>query len=326
MAILGAIGALAGAGIAAYSANSQAQNARRNNAAQEDNYLFQRRMAMRNNEVATAPTRDARGNVIEYIEGVGWVERPTDRTRALIAASDNEEARRLREDAPRSRMRRQNTFQRQLREGLDADAQMARASLTERSPEQVRAAMLRAGVAQAAAAPNAVRNAVNMNALRQGSGGETAIAELGRANMADRRSVIASADANSPAAFDDAENSRLTGPMQRYGMLAGRATAGDDVPFAPTSLADTMMASRGRQQSVAPQAMAQSANLRAPTFSAVDDRLGLRIGSGSAALEGFFDSPAVRNLFSNMTRRRAEQWDLPAGQYGPPSSYANRSF
>lgn len=320
MAIIGAIGALAAAGVGAYAANSQAQAARANNAAQQDNYLYQRRMDQRNRDIATATTRDARGNITEYIDGVGWVERPTERTRALTTASDNEELQRLRGDAMRSRLRRQNTFGRQIDEGGQADVALARAALTEQTPDQVRGNALRAALAQSAAAPNALRSAVNLTALRQGSGGETALAELGRQGMTDRRSVIATTDAAGPAAFADAENTRLSGPLQRYMALRGAATSPDDVPFAPSTLAETLTASRARQQAVAPQAMGQSANIRAPTISPVDERYGVRVGSAAAGLEGFLQSKAFRNLLASRGGGGGSGWDLPEGQYGPPSS------
>jgi hypothetical protein len=65
--------------------------------------------------------------------------------------------------------------------------------------------------------------------------------------------------------------------------------------------------------------MAQSTNIRAPVISPVDDRLGVRIGSVAAGVEGFLDNPDVQNLYRRMfSQRTSGGWnDLPAGAYGP---------
>lgn len=95
----------------------------------------------------------------------------------------------------------------------------------------------------------------------------------------------------------------MNGPLNRYNTLSARASAPDDVPFVPNTLADNLTSSRLRQQSIAPQGLGAASNVRSPTILAVDDRLPVRIGSATAALEGFASNPSVNALFRRLLGR-----------------------
>lgn len=104
----------AGAGLAGAFLNRDAQQDANN-----INWLNLFETKRRNREterLAKASRRDAYGNLLEYIPGVGWVIDTTPMTEAILGASQKEELASLREDAPRNRA---------AAERMDARSQMA---------------------------------------------------------------------------------------------------------------------------------------------------------------------------------------------------------
>ena len=66
--------------------------------------LFETKRSNRKAEsLARATRRDAYGNEMEYIEGIGWVPNLTDITKKILSAEQGERYRNLSEDAPRNR-------------------------------------------------------------------------------------------------------------------------------------------------------------------------------------------------------------------------------
>lgn len=297
---------LVAAGVGAYGASQQAAAAREGNAEARNASALQRRLAQQQQELATASTRNARGDVTRYVPGFGWVEELSPQSQAIQDASAANELARQREQ-PRGEMVRRRAFEGTLRDSGLAGEMLARRSLGQRTPEQVNSAAIRTGIAEAAAAPNELRRSIVTAALRQGTGGEAALAGLGRQTMSDRRSVIARADAETPRMFAGEDSSRLDPVLARYGDLSRRASVDPTAPFNASTLADSLTASRSRQQSVAPQGIGSAMNIRPAQITPVDDRLGLRIGSAGNALEGFAENKAVRGLFEGLFNRNQQQ-------------------
>jgi hypothetical protein len=94
--LLAAAASLAGIGMQA-GAQSDANNINWMN-------LFETKRSNRKAEsLARATRRDAYGNELEYIEGIGWVPKLTDITKKILSAEQGERYRNLSEDAPRNR-------------------------------------------------------------------------------------------------------------------------------------------------------------------------------------------------------------------------------
>ena len=224
---VGAAGSLASGISGLFGANSAAKANAAAAAAQNDinfrNYYLQRQIAAKQQEMAQAGTRDARGDVTEYVPGVGWVSRPSDVTRGIISASDAEERQRLTRDALQQRMQRGNQFDRQLREGADADVQRTDAGVGRQTLDDIRGKL----IARNAARANSGRlNAASMVGLRalQGAGGADAIREMSRTAAPDLRTAITEAEADSNPEFEARRAGREGNSLNRYNVLAGRAT------------------------------------------------------------------------------------------------------
>lgn len=94
--LLGAL--VSGAGIAAQAgAQQDANNINWMN-------LFETKRSNRKAEsLARSTRRDAYGNELEYIEGLGWVPRLTESTKKILSGEQRERIKNLNEDAPRAR-------------------------------------------------------------------------------------------------------------------------------------------------------------------------------------------------------------------------------
>jgi hypothetical protein len=309
-AAVAASAASAGAGI--MSANASSKAAKDQNRLARENFERQQGMSDAQLAMAKAPTTDARGNRSEYIEGQGWVETPSAITRTLMARSDQEEALRNAQDQPRARRTREALAASQARERGLANTLLARSNIGTRSLDDVRASDIRVGIADAAAAPRAVSNAATLTALRQGTGAQETLAQLGRQNIQDRRNVLARADANAPAQFAQSEEQRLTGPLNRYNMLMGRGTANAELPFVPNTLAETLTAARSKQQAIAPQAIGSAMNTQAPKIAIEDDMLAQRLGSAAGTLK-YLGGQDFDTLFG---RTRNEPFKKPTASDG----------
>jgi phage gpG-like protein len=197
-------------------------------AAQNDinfrNYYLQRQIAARQQEMAQAGTRDARGDVTEYVPGVGWVSRPTDTTRGIISASDNEERTRLTRDAIQQRLQRGNQFDRQLREGADADVQRTDAGVGRQTLDDIRGTLIARNAARANSGRLNAASTVGIRSL-QGASGADAIREMSRTAAPDLRTAITEAEADANPEFEARRAGREGNSLNRYNVLAGRATA-----------------------------------------------------------------------------------------------------
>lgn len=234
---------LANAGLSAYGSFQQMQSAKKNTSLQNrqqelafQNYLENRKLRMLQEDMAKAGTVDARGNVTEFVPGVGWVTRATEATRNLIGASDTEQRLRLAQDMTRGRMQRENNFARQQQEGADANALLSGINVGGETLDELRNTLIERNVARAMSGNNAARASIGTTALRQGTGGEAALAQLGRNSIADTRTALAEARAEANPAFAERRSARVNPVLNQYNILASRATAPDGVAFTPTTL------------------------------------------------------------------------------------------
>jgi len=237
------IAMLANAGLSAYGAFQGMQSAKKNTALQNNqqqlafqNYLENRKLRMLQEDMAKASTVDARGNTTEFVPGVGWITRTTEPTRNLIAGSDNEQRLRLSQDMTRGRMQRENNFARQQQEGADANALLSGLNVGGETLDELRNTLIERNVARAMSGNNAAKASIGTTALRQGTGGEAALAQLGRNGIADTRTALAEARAEANPAFAERRSARVNPTLNQYNILASRASAPDGVPFNPTSL------------------------------------------------------------------------------------------
>lgn len=281
-AVSSGIGALQGL----FGSRSGASAARAQNDLAFRNFYIQQRLARLQEQMARAGTVDARGNVTEYVDGVGWVSRPTDATRGLIVASDNEERQRNTGDAVRSRMRREGNFRRQANEGASADAIMAGMDRGQQSPDSLRAAMIEAGVARAMSGANDMRGRLGLVGLRTGTGSQTALAQLGRQGMQDTRTAIAEARLNAPSEYVARKGARVGNTLNQYNALAARATAPDDVPFQPSQIADTLDGTMRGRANTSAQALGAAMGVRPPSVSSTENRTPVATDSLGQYLRG----------------------------------------
>lgn len=96
MSIISGATALA-QGIMGANANSQ------NQAIAQANLNEQRRVNAENEKLAKADRQDAYGNIVKYIDGLGFRTELTPLTKAILNAQQSEQLRSFREDAPRQR-------------------------------------------------------------------------------------------------------------------------------------------------------------------------------------------------------------------------------
>lgn len=276
---IGALGGIANGRAASAAANAQNDIAFRN-------FYMQQRLAQLQEQMATAGTTNARGDRTMYVPGVGWVERPTEQTRGIIAASDNEERRRLAEDAIRGRMRREDNYARQLRDGQDADAIMGGIRTGEQTLDDLRAAMIEAGVARAVSGGNDMRRRIGMVSLRSGTSGEEALATIGRNAQMDTRTAIADARLNAPSEFQQRRSERVNPRINQYQALRASASAPDDVQFQPTQLDQGLGAALRSRMNMAPQALGSAMGVQSPNVQFREDRTPVGIDSLGQYLQG----------------------------------------
>lgn len=282
----GAAGSLAGGVSGLMNAGTGASAARAQNDIAFRNYYMQQRLARLQEEMATAGSTNARGDRTEYVPGVGWVERPTEQTRGIIAASDNEERRRLTEDATRGRLRREDNYTRQVRDGQDADAIMGGIRTGQQTPDDLRAAMIEAGVARAVSGGDDMRKRIGLVSLRQGTGGQEALARIGRNAMGDTRTAIADARLNAPAEYQERRSARVNPRLNQYQALVSRASAPDDVQFQPTNLDEGLGQTLRSRMNMAPQGIGSAMNVDTPRIGSTENRTPVALDSLGQYLVG----------------------------------------
>jgi len=277
-------------------------------AAQNDinfrNYYLQRQIAARQQEMAQAGTRDARGDVTEYVPGVGWVSRPTDTTRGIISASDNEERTRLTRDAIQQRLQRGNQFDRQLREGADADVQRTDAGVGRQTLDDIRGTLIARNAARANSGRLNAASTVGIRSL-QGASGADAIREMSRTAAPDLRTAITEAEADSNPEFEARRAGREGNSLNRYNVLAGRATTPVGQQSAVTDI-DNNLSSLLANRSYAGTMGMQGVGRGMTPFevkSMPTSNYGLDISNISNAVQGGIKSASesawLRNLFGD---------------------------
>ena len=285
-ALIGATATAGAAGMGMMSANAASKNARASNNLAMQQFLEQRRIAAVQEEMARAGSVDARGNITSYVPGVGWVTTATPMTRQLINASDAEELRRNTVDAMRNRLRNQNTFERQGREGLAADAALASGKEGAQSLNDIRALLTEQNVAHAVSGANDLRNRISLNAIRQGTGGETAVAQLGRQALMDTRSAIADANAAANPEFLSRKQGREAAATNQYNTFAARATAPDGTTFVPSNIDEGINEGLASKAAMAQRGLAQAGTVNAPQLRFAEDRTPVALASLGSSLSG----------------------------------------
>jgi hypothetical protein len=284
--LVSAASSAAGVGMGAMQGQQAQQAANAQNDIALRQFYANRRTAQQQEEMARAGTRNARGDVTEYVPGVGWVERPSATTQGMIAASDQEQRLRLTQDMPRARMLREDNFGRQLKEGAAADAMLSGINTGSQSVEDLRGALIRAGTAKASSGADDMRKRIGLVSLRSGSGGEQALAQLGRNRMADTRTAIAEADLEAPSEYVDRRGARTNSRLNQYGALAARASAPDGVPFTPTVLDERLSDVLRSRANMAPQALGNAMSLDGPRVQHAEDRTPVGLDSIGQYLQG----------------------------------------
>ncbi|CAB4150528.1 hypothetical protein UFOVP568_40 [uncultured Caudovirales phage] len=307
---LGAAGSLAGAGAGIMGANNAAKASKQANNMAMLQFLEQRRLAELAQRQAEEGTTDSRGNRTRYVPGVGFVTELTEASRRIQTASDAEELQRNTVDAASSRAIREMAARRQAREAGLADATLAQRDVGARTQEGVQSALIASKAARAMAGSRAMQRNVNLGALRQGSGGEVALAELGRSGLEDARTAIADARLEAAPTTVAQNAARLSANDASYNMLASRATNPLGNTFRPSTISDGTSGARAAQQ----QALANAMGVRAPQFGFAEDRTPTAIaGLGSAAMSG-------SNLLREYQKMNAPRNAYDARSIGAPTA------
>jgi hypothetical protein len=266
--------------------NAQAKAAREANNIAMMQFLEQRRQAELAQRQAEEGSTDSRGNRVRYIPGRGWVTELTEPSRRIQTASDVEELQRNTIDAASSRAIREMAARRQAREAGIADATLAQRGVGERSVADVQAALLASKAARAMAGNRAMQRNINLGALRMGTGGEMALAELGRSGLEDARTAIADARLEAAPMAVAQNAARLGANDASYNMMASRATQPLNSTFRPSTIGEsTAEAATGRfgGRAAQMQAAANIQAIRAPQMQYAEDRTPTAIaGLGSA--------------------------------------------
>lgn len=208
----------------------------------EQLYL-QRRLARLQEEMARAGSTDARGNKVEYVPGVGWVETPSDRTRALMDASDTEELLRLVQDQPRERIIRELSMPRRVGEASLADARQREFANTQgRSRDTLEGLLMESNLAHINDPIDTIQNNISVQALRSGSSAAPIIEALAQRGARDTRSAIADARLGAENLYQTERAGRESMLLDPYNMLATRAQQPGDVAFQPNNLAEGLAA------------------------------------------------------------------------------------
>jgi hypothetical protein len=156
----------------------------------------------------------------------------------------------------------------------------------------------------------AMQRNVNLGALRQGSGGEIALAELGRSGLEDARTAIADARLEAAPTTVAQNAARLGANDASYNMLASRATNPLGNTFRPSTISDGTSGARAAQQ----QALANAMGVRAPQFGFAEDRTPTAIaGLGSAGM-------SAANLLREYQKQNAPRDAYDAKNSGAPTA------
>lgn len=314
---VGALGSLAGAGAGIMGANNAAKASKQANNLAMMQFLEQRRQAELAQRQAEEGSLDSRGNRVQYIPGRGWVTTLSEASRRIQSSSDAEELQRNTTDAASSRVLREMAARRAATESGLADATLAQRGVGERTQEGVQSALIASKAARAAAGNRAMQRNVNLGALRQGSGGELAMAELGRSGLEDARTAIADARLEAAPTFVAQNAARLEGNDRSYNMLAGRATSPLGATFRPSTIGESVgEAATGRfgGRAAQMQASANAMSVRSPQLGFAEDRTPTAIaGLGSAGM-------SAANLLREYQKQNPARTAYDAQSIGAPTA------
>lgn len=265
--LLGGIGSIFGA-VTGASAQNKA------NKVAASNQAFQNQLAQQMLDAQLGKTVDARGNVVEWDpETKTWTTTPSPMTAALIGAGDAEQYRQLTDDAALRRSGLQTNASlraeaapvaQQFLGDLGAGPQYDRATLAGLLGE-------RASRGVADAYENTTQD-LSRQMLRSGTGAGSVFADLGRQRAKDTSNALLDAELQSYGLYDQLEGNRLSRAATGFNTAGGFATNLDNIPFNPTTLADTLTNQQGSQRTAsigAGQVAGQTTNAAAaPLMSA----------------------------------------------------------
>lgn len=283
------IAALASAGMQAFGAVQGASQGRAAADAQRNanniallNWLQNRENAEFQRQLATAGQVDARGNRTTYVPGVGFVSTPSTFSRGMQDVADAEAIMGYAVDQPRARTEAQQAFLRRLAAGADAEAARAGRFLGRQSLPEVESRAIELGFAEADSGADALRNAIGINAIRTGTGGEQALAASARNAIADRRTALARARANAPGAFTTSRDQQNT--MAENAIAAPmRRASGQTTARLQGGTLDSMNPSASRE--LASRFLTRGGQVEAPRLGYADDRTSIGIAGAGRAFE-----------------------------------------
>lgn len=212
----------------------QAQEAARQNLIDQRQLELAERMI----EIGLATQVDAQGNITTYDEATNtWKVIPSAVQQQLINASNDEILRQFNYDAPMARGEALRNSARRAREGTVADGllqdvQDSAAGAGKRNSSDI-AGMLRTSRTNAVNQGfDEVGASVGTQALRSGSNGAGAAAQLAAARARAIAQVMGTPELEGIQMADDLNANKDANKINNYGALASRATASDG--FAPT--------------------------------------------------------------------------------------------
>jgi hypothetical protein len=217
--------------------------------------------------------------------------------------ADSEAATGFAVDQPRARAEAREAFLRRLAAGSDADAARAGRGVGRQSMRGVEGGLIEQGFAEADSGADNLRNAVGVNAIRTGSGGEVAIANAAQQALANRRTALARARAGAPGAFVNARGAQtamaeeaMAAPMRRAsGQTTARLQGGSFDDLNRNSTAAAELASRFLQR---------SGQVEAPRLGYTDERTGIGIAGVGRSLDNLFTE---LGRFSNRDNTKQQQ-------------------
>lgn len=307
--ILSGVGAVASPIITLFGQRGQQQQAAVQAALMQRQLEQQQRIADQQYRLQTAGTRNARGDTTRFVEGVGWVEDLGPSSRAMQGASDKEYLLRTGEDANRAREGRRQNFARRQEESSAADT-LLRDYRNVQGPSRagVEANLAERNLAAVNDPLDDTRQAVQMQALRSGSGASHVLDALAQRGRLGTRSALAEARVQAPSVYEETVSGARGNKLNQYNLLAGRASNIDDVPFEPSGVTDALSMRADRARALAPQFGNAASLALARGGAGVADALkfqtatqpnyGLAAGSLFAGLEtlgrGLFDEKRTR--------------------------------
>jgi hypothetical protein len=183
-------------------------------------------------------------------------------------------------------MLREANFGRQLAEGNMADSILSGINTGSQSVEDLRGALIRAGAAKATGGADDMRKRIGLVSLRSGTGGQEALARLGRNGLADTRTAIAEADLEAPSEYVARRGARVNSRLNQYGALAARSSAPEGTPFTPTVLDEKLSDTLRSRANMAPQALGSAMSLEGPAIRFAENRTPVALDSIGQYLQG----------------------------------------